>query len=247
MRVTRDTVTDIRRVMKERHSARVPFDPKRPVEREALLEILEAARWAPTAHNMQNFEVVVVDDPDLLDALGKIERPLSEAFIEENYQQLSFSEEELREKGTGVLASMFPPALRVPRAERLKLAGEIPHSFLGSSLQGSPLLLVVLYDSTKRAPASEGDVLGFMSLGCVMENIWLAAHALGLGFQILSVLGADPVEREVKRLLRIPEKLKVGFACRVGYPLGQAPTYLRVRRDVTRFAHHNHFGDELRR
>jgi nitroreductase len=45
-----------------------------------LLQILEAARWAPTAHHMQNFEVVVVNERDLLDD------------IEENYAQLSLSE-----------------------------------------------------------------------------------------------------------------------------------------------------------
>jgi hypothetical protein len=35
----------------------------------------------------------------------------------------------------------------------------------------SAALLVILFDPSKRAPASEGDVLGMMSLGCVMENM----------------------------------------------------------------------------
>ena len=29
----------------------------------------------------------------------------------------------------------------------------------------------------KRAPASEGDALGIMSLGCVMQNMWLMAES----------------------------------------------------------------------
>ena len=32
-------------------------------------------------------------------------------------------------------------------------------------------MFVVVYNPRKRAPASEGDVLGMMSLGCVMENM----------------------------------------------------------------------------
>ncbi len=28
------------------------------------------ARWAPTAHNMQNFEVIVVDDNEVLEIIG---------------------------------------------------------------------------------------------------------------------------------------------------------------------------------
>ena len=47
---------------------------------------------------------------------------------------------------------------------------------LSVSLQDSPCLLLVLYDTRKRAPASERDVLGFISIGCVMENMWLMAN-----------------------------------------------------------------------
>jgi nitroreductase len=69
------------------------------------------------------------------------------------------------------------------------------HSFLGSALQQTPLLLIVIYDSTKRAPAS--DVLGMMSLGCVTENMWLMAESLGIGFHILSVFSAESIEEEL--------------------------------------------------
>jgi nitroreductase len=89
---------DILKLIQERHSARAPFDPQRPVATQDLRQILEAARWSPTAHNMQNFEIVVVDDTKILETLGEIESHISEEFIQENYQQLSFSEEELRQK-----------------------------------------------------------------------------------------------------------------------------------------------------
>jgi hypothetical protein len=32
-----------------------------------------------------------------------------------------------------------------------------------------------VYDNRKRAPASEGDALGLISLGCVLENMRLTA------------------------------------------------------------------------
>ena len=92
----------------------MPFDTKHPVARKDLLKILEAGRWAPTAHNMQNFEIIVVDDEKLLESIGNIKRPISETFIRENYQQLSFSEEELLRKKTGLLGTMFPPSWRNP-------------------------------------------------------------------------------------------------------------------------------------
>jgi len=63
------------------------------VSRRNLRRILEAGRWAPTAHNMQDYEVVVIDDK-LLRALGNIKSQPSAEFIRENYQQLSHSRKE---------------------------------------------------------------------------------------------------------------------------------------------------------
>jgi len=102
-----------------------------------------------------------------------------------------------------------------------------------------------VYDSRKRAPASEGDVLGVLGLGCVMENMWLVAQELGVGFQIMSVFGDyRGVGEEVKRILGIPDYMKISFACRLGYPASApARKSLRVRRDVGTFAHHNRFGN----
>lgn len=228
-------MSEILRIIQERHSARVAFDPGRPVPKEELLQILEAGRWAPTAHNMQNFEIVVVDDPELLAAIGNIKSQISETFIRENYQQLSFSEKELISKKTGVLAAMFPRSWITPGAKLRRVA--IPLRII----QGSPVLLIVLYDTNKRAPASKGDVLGIMSLGCMMENMWLMAHSLGIGFHVMSVFSADSVEHEVKNLLNVPGHLKIAFACRLGYPVSADAKYPRVRRDVQDFTHYNRF------
>jgi nitroreductase len=231
---------DVLKLIQERHSARASFDPQRPVAKQDLTQILEAARWSPTAHNMQNFEIIVVDDTKLLEQLGKIESHISEEFIQENYQQLAFSEDELRQKKVGILGTMFPPTWTDPS----KVDEAVREtSFLNRTIRSSPVLLIVIYDPKKRAPASEGDVLGMMSLGCVMENMWLVAQSLGIGFMIMSVFSADSIENEVKRVLNIPENVKIAYACRLGYPVSASAKYLRVRRDVEDFTHHNRFGN----
>ena len=232
---------DVLTLIKERHSARAPFDPERPVARQDLRQIVEAARWSPTAHNMQNFEILVIDDKELLDRVGAIESHISEAFIRENYQQLSFSEDELRKKKVGILGTMFPPTWTDP-AKVDEAVRET--STLSQTIKGSPTVLIVIYDSRKRAPASEGDVLGMLSLGCVMENVWLMAQSLGISFQVMSVFGAEPVEEELKSLLDIPHYMKIGYACRLGYPIPPSAGYLRVRRDAGDFTHYNRFGNK---
>jgi nitroreductase len=234
-------VTDILNIIQTRHSTRVPFDNSRPIAKEDLRQILDAGRWAPTAHNMQNFEVVVVDDPKLLMAIGNIQRPTSATFIRENYAQLSFSEEELLRKKVGLLGTMFPPSWRNPDAKPETASDSEETS---RPMPASPVLLFVLYDPNRRAPASEGDFLGIISLGCMMENMWLVAQSLGIGFQIVSAFGAGSVEEKVKSLLKIPKPLKIAFAVRLGYPGVTPGKYLRVRRDIEDFTHHNRFGDK---
>jgi nitroreductase len=231
-------------IIRHRHSARGPFDPDRRVSETDLRLLLQAARWAPTAHNMQNFEIVVVDDPGQLVALGAIETRPDPVFLEENLAQLAFSEEELRARGTGIPAAMFPPAWREPGADFAAVAAAAEPGSLDERLQGAPCVLVVLRDETRRAPASEGDVLGFISLGCVMQNLWLMAQSLGLGLQVLSSFASPAVERETKRILGFPDPMVVAFACRLGYPMPATGT-IRVRRPLAGFVWRNRYGTRL--
>jgi nitroreductase len=48
------------------------FDPARPVPREIVLELLDAALIAPTSCNLQMWDFVVVDDPDQRERLGRL-------------------------------------------------------------------------------------------------------------------------------------------------------------------------------
>lgn len=229
---------DILKIIQERRSVRMPFDPERPIGGQALRQILDAGRWAPTAHNMQNFEIIVVDDKKILEEIGNIKRTISEIFIQENYQQLSFSEEELLHKKVGLLGTMFPPSWRTPGVKPVAEEGR------SRPFPVCPTLLIVLYDPRRRAPASEGDFLGIISLGCMMENLWLVANSLDIDFQIISALASGPVEKEVKRILAVPEHLIIAFTVRLGHAIAAPSRYLRVRRDIEDFSHHNRFGNK---
>ena len=236
-------MNDVLKIIQERQSTRVSFDSHRSVDRDDLKKIIEAARWAPTPHNMQNFEIIAVDDEEVLRRIGNIRSRVSESFVRENYRQLSFSRRELLHKKVGILGTYFPPAWSDPKrfGEILK---EERRSSLNDTMDGSPAILVVIYDPRKRAPASEGDFLGILGLGCVMENMWLTARALKIGFQIMSVFSGERVEKEVKRVLGIPRHMKIAFAIRLGYPIHSPNRYMRVRRDVEDVVHLNRYGDK---
>lgn len=227
---------DILKLIQTRHSARMPFDPDRPVAKSDLQQILEAGRWAPTAHNMQNYEILVVDDKKVLQEIADIQSEVSEIFIKENYEHLSFSEEELKRKKVGLLGTMFPLSWRThgmkPEVEQGRTRSFSP----------CPTLLFVLYDPKQRAPASKGDFLGIISLGCMMENLWLMATALGIDFHIVSSLAGGSVGDQIKHILEIPENLNIAFSVRLGYLSAPLPPHLRVRRNIEDFCHHNRFG-----
>ncbi len=237
-------IKEILSIIRERKSARIAFDPERPVRKEDLAKILKAARWAPTAHNMQNFEIIVIDDKKILEALSSIRFPITDSFIEENYENLSFSKAELLRKKVGLLGTLFPKALRTPKVKLDEATYRKMISLWGKPIKASPVLLVVVYNPNKRAPDSEGDFFGIMSLGCVLENMWLMAHSLGISFQVMSILAVEPTEKEVRRILNVPGHLKIAFAFRLGYPVPKPAEYLRVRREVGNFTHYNQFGNK---
>lgn len=235
-------MSEILKTIKERHSSRVPFDPSKPIAKETLTQILEAARWTPTGHNMQNYEIIVIDDKATLERIGTVKSPVQEAFLRDNLTHLSFSDEELKRKKVGIAAAGFPPDWIDP-AKISEVAAKSPSIPVGNYIRGSPMLLVVLYDPNRKAPAQAVDVYGFMSLGCLMDNIWLAAEALGVGMQILSLSATASVEKELKQILGVPEPLKVAYTIRLGYPIVPVKG-LRVRRDIVDFTHHNSYSQK---
>jgi nitroreductase len=223
------------KVIRERFSARGPYDPQRAVPPSLLEHILEAARWAPTAHNMQNYEIIVVDDKNVLTRLGNVVTSVSPAFIRENYQQLAFSEAELIARRTGILSTMLPAAWTSPAAANGRLASTAVKRPLRDLFARCPTLLVVVYDPQRRAPGSEGDALGMMSLGCVIENMWLAAASLGLGFHVLSAGGARRRARNQAHLADSGTptrgaRLSAGLSCAADRPLSaRASLHARLR------------------
>jgi nitroreductase len=234
-------MSDILTIIRSRHSTRGPFDLTRPISREIQEFILEGAQWAPTPTNVQNFEVVVIDAKEQLDAIGRVPAEMSEQFLRETYSHLSFSDEDLREKKTGMLASSFPSAWTNPEAWNPESDTRSQLTFLARAIGDTPLLMLVVYDATERAPGSQGDPVGLISLGCVLENMWLVCESLKLGLHVLTVVSEGPVEQKLKDLLQIPAHMKIAFACSIGYAATPLAPYTRVRRSLSDFVHYNNY------
>ena len=53
------------RLLSTTRAVRKRLDFDRPVERSIVLECIRLSQQAPTAHNIQNWRWIVVDDPDM--------------------------------------------------------------------------------------------------------------------------------------------------------------------------------------
>lgn len=233
---------DVLQLIKERKSTRFTFDKTRVIEPEVMHKILEAATCAPTGHNMQNYELVVIDDPAVLSAIGELDIPYSPAFVKWNYQEVSFSEDELRKKKTGMMASQFPPSWFTPEAREGKLkesAGK-----MSAMLEQVPVVLLVVWNPNREEPTTNGNFNGIMSLGFMLENLWLMANAQGVGVRIVSAFAGEPMESKVKEMLSIPSSLKIAIGCFLGYTDGEENNNFRVCRDVDNFVYLNGYGKD---
>jgi 5,6-dimethylbenzimidazole synthase len=168
-----------------------------PIGRDDILQVLEAARWAPTGANSQPCEFVIVTERAALEQIDQA----------------------LRERRQRRMA------LRAGAAERYALPSK-------DGLADGSALIVVCADPRARwaFPSSarqditvaEPVYTYWASIGAVVENIHLAAAALGLGIVWIST---DPdMALTLRELLAVPETLDIVFCLPIGRPARQPQT-----------------------
>jgi len=170
-----------------------------PVPDECITKIVEAARWAPSGFHTQPWEFVVV------------------------------RKKEVRDKIVAVLEKHGPPIKNVSQ----DAAKQTPA--LGS-FRDAPVFIILLCDWRARVGLPEGaaksDALTANIFGSSMASAFLhmhlAAAALGLASQWYSAASGPDSEREIKRVIGIPEPMKIYDLMVVGYS-AQPPIAKEVR------------------
>ena len=174
---------DVFEAIKGRRSVR-RYKPER-VDKELIIKLLEAARWAPSGGNIQPWLFIVIDDPKVLDVVRKI----SPGYF-----------------------------------------GDAP--------------LAILVCSNKEKAFKIGGILGrdYLSVAdCAMavENMLLAAYALGLGTCVVKSFS----HTAIKELLNIPPGIEPELLVIVGYP-DQTPKPPR-RIPLNEIVYLNKYGEKF--
>ena len=166
-------------IVRARHSCRVPFNAKRCVSEQDLLQILEAARWAPTAQNMQNFEIIGLTTRRPWRRSPPFAPHRQTSSFGRTTPSFRFRKANCCKRRLGSLRACFQRHGEI-RMQNRRMSPNWTIRF-----SKSPCRTARLYwsSSTTRGNGRQlpkGIRLECMSLGCVMQNIWLAAETLGI-------------------------------------------------------------------
>jgi len=175
-----------------------------PVSDDALATLLNAARYAPTARNLQPWHFTVIRGRDSLAAIGQAVASYFEAILHQ------LSDPGRRE----VLAAALPPAFfeHLQNMEpSLRLIVKSQREGGDMILRGAPALIVI------HSPRSV--LSGIEDAHYAAANTMLMAHAMGLGTCLVGFL-VEPARRSrnIAAAVGIPPENEIGAALVVGHP-----------------------------
>ena len=179
--------------LRSRRSCRVFADKEVP--RQALEKLIDLARYAPSGHNSQNFQFVVVRDRALVRTLAG----RTATFFGNLYRELS---------APGVnLSPWFQTRMR-----GFRLNWEYHQAGKDRIFRNAPALIVIHAPSENTSAAQNCHL--------AMSHILFQAHAMGLGTCIIGYF-VTAAERDpsIVKELEIPKENKIFTCCTVGYPV----------------------------
>jgi nitroreductase len=196
---------DLLKAMEERRSSRAFLD--KPVDRETLEKLFRLATQAPSAINLQPWEITVVSGEEK-DRLSRLlvkrmremnvscgpgaNRPLPEYYVE-------------RERG---LLNVMLPGL----PENVTFQDFINEG--SCNFYGAPSAIIITIDEVFSN-------IRLADIGIVVGYLVLAAHGLGLGTCPIGLITA--FDDDIKEELSIPEEKQVVIGMAVGYGDPNAP------------------------
>lgn len=239
---------DFQELVKFRRSSRWVFS-KRQVSDEDLKKILEAAQYAPTPHNRQPFEIIVVKDRNVIKQISEVEIRLSKEEVD-GHIFWTRSKKELESKGVGVQMDVVPKFVHdLKDKPELIDDDEFWKKTMGLFsivMQATSVLLIVIFDPKLPGIGPLKNLWGILGVGAVMQNIWLAANDLGISVHLVSsqTMRVESI-RKLHEILNIPKDYRILFLFRLGYE-GKFGKYgTPYRRKLEDFVHLNRFSNKF--
>ncbi|MBJ7457222.1 MAG: nitroreductase family protein [Thermoleophilia bacterium] len=213
---------DALEAIRKRRSVRRYTD--RPVDEADLDELLRLALLAPTGGMAQAWSLIVVRDPETRAALADI----------------------VMRGGAEYFRVMRPPAPGTTPEEHAEWARGYAQQALGTYPQ-VPVWVVGLRVPRDLFPADQASLerdADVVSVGFMMENLYVAARAKGLG--TVPTVFHWFLEDEFRALLDIPAEVEIPLLTPLGhpeeFPVGLPPALEKIRRPWRTLVHDERWG-----
>lgn len=193
---------ELRQAIMERRSIRGFKDT--PIPKEIIRDILEMATRAVSANNNQPWEFAVLTGP----LLKKIGAANMESFVngeEPDYEDTAF-EGVYRQRQIGLAIQLFG-AMDIARGDKEKRLEWLKRGF---RFFDAPVAIILYMDASLRETAGRFD------MGCVTQNICLAAMEHGIGTCVEDQ--AINYQKVLRQELGIPESKRFITGIALGYP-----------------------------
>ena len=248
----------------QRRSHRGGFQ-QRAIDEADIGELMEAARWAPSPFNVQPWDLLIIREPEAKARLAELTETSIIAqfkdakFLDDNSRWMRLTEAEWQEHGDGVLLTEH---VRLPKflqgsPEKLKPlldnaksltilghlgAGKKPAKEIAQQVRDAPLLLLVTMNCQKRPPGEGATRWMWLSIGMLIQNLLLAATALGIGVQFVSApLESEAHRDKIRELFNLPQLHEVMTLLKLGYVEGAGGNSVRL--EASDFVHVERYGE----
>lgn len=196
---------DLLKAMEERRSSRAFLD--KPVDRETLEKLIRLATQAPSAINLQPWEVTVVSGEEKNRLSRLLVKRMREMHISCGPGANSPLPEHFMERQRGLLNVMLPGLPENTPFQDFINEGSC-------NFYGAPTAIIITLDEVFSSAR-------LTDIGIVVGYLVLAAHALGLGTCPIGLITA--FDDDIKDELGIPEEKHVVIGVAIGYRDQEAP------------------------
>lgn len=183
-----------------------------PVSDEVIERILEAAVRAPSGRNTQPWRFVVIRDAATKRKIGE-------------YYRLACED-------AGIGQELIPGLSK-------KVNESVAH--LANHMGEAPVLILACYEYLTEDTVGPSTLLTGSSIYPAVQNLMLAARALGLGTALTTV--HSMFESEIKALLGIPPNVQTAALIPLGYPSAEERFGGSRRRPVAEVTHFDRWSD----
>ncbi|MGD8538729.1 MAG: nitroreductase family protein [Candidatus Aminicenantes bacterium] len=174
------------------------------VEKDVLEKVLEAARFAPSAHNDQSTEYIIIQDKSIIHEITKLTAEYIEKLVKAIRNPIArmFIRRALGRRGAATLFEL------APEMEGLVFLYKGGTDWI---LRSAPVLLLFCADSA-------GGSFAGVNANLALHNAVLAAETLGLGcFYAGFVVHATERDNRIAKLVSLPITHKIYGALAMGY------------------------------